>query len=261
MPDSGVPASTFPPAARAAFRTLSPFFSPTHFHEEPKFVERAPVKHQCSRDYFYGEDPALEKALQAEEGLYAAAARDILTPDYTLTDTHRAVLRHFWLLQHMRTEAASQRAVEMTAETGALIGVKGPEFNLGIRQAVLLAMRVFVDVMRGVDDLKVCLLRNLTEVPFITSDDPAVLSNWWYLEDARTRTRSFGLNSAGDLLLLPLSPQVLCLGYDGDVYSISDAGGWVAVRHSKHVEALNQSGCLPVLTMPHPNGMGFSSVA
>ena len=57
-----------------------------------KFVERAPVKHQCSRDYFYGEDPALEKALQAEEGLYAAAARDILTPDYTLTDTHRAVL-------------------------------------------------------------------------------------------------------------------------------------------------------------------------
>lgn len=141
-----------------------------------KFVERAPVKHQCSRDYFYGEDPALEKALQAEEGLYAAAARDILTPDYTLTDTHRAVLRHFWLLQHMRTEAASHRAVEMTAETGALIGVKGPEFNLGIRQAVLLAMRVFVDVMRGVDDLKVCPLRNLTEVPFITSDDPAVLS-------------------------------------------------------------------------------------
>jgi len=35
--DSGVPASTFPPAARAAFRTLSPFFSPTHFHEEPNF--------------------------------------------------------------------------------------------------------------------------------------------------------------------------------------------------------------------------------
>lgn len=37
-----------------------------------KFVERAPVKHQCSRDYFYGEDPALEKALQAEEGLYVS---------------------------------------------------------------------------------------------------------------------------------------------------------------------------------------------
>src|SRR6266571_4166054 len=76
----------------------------------------------------------------------------------------------------MRNEGASQRAVEMTAETGALIGVKGPEFNLGIRQAVLLAMRVFVDVMRGVDDLKVCLLRNLTEVPFITCADENVAS-------------------------------------------------------------------------------------
>src|SRR5439155_750653 len=29
-----------------------------------KFVEGAPVKHQCSGDYFYGEDLALEKAHQ-----------------------------------------------------------------------------------------------------------------------------------------------------------------------------------------------------
>jgi hypothetical protein len=37
MPDSGVPAATFPTAARAAVRTLSPLISPTHFHEEPLF--------------------------------------------------------------------------------------------------------------------------------------------------------------------------------------------------------------------------------
>jgi hypothetical protein len=35
MRDSGAPASMLSPAARAALRTLSPFFSPTHFHEEP----------------------------------------------------------------------------------------------------------------------------------------------------------------------------------------------------------------------------------
>src|SRR5439155_8233426 len=38
MPDSCVPASTFPPAARAALRPLRPLFSPTHFHEEPKNI-------------------------------------------------------------------------------------------------------------------------------------------------------------------------------------------------------------------------------
>lgn len=199
--------------------------------DQKKFVEGASAKHQCSGDYFYGEDPTLEKALQATEGLYAAAVRDILTPGLTLTDTHQDVLRHFWLLQYVRTEAASRRAVEIAAETRGLLDVEGPEFNLSIRQAVLIAMRTFVELMDAVGDLRVCLFRNMTEVPFVTSDDPAVLANRWYVEDARTRTRSFGLQSAGALILLPLSPQVLFIGYDDDVYSISDGRGWVAVCH------------------------------
>src|SRR6266849_1006495 len=37
MPDSDAASPAFPPAARAGFRTLSPFFSPTHFHEDPVF--------------------------------------------------------------------------------------------------------------------------------------------------------------------------------------------------------------------------------
>src|SRR5438128_7181825 len=36
MRDSGVRPSTFSPAARAALRTFSPLFSPTHFHEDPQ---------------------------------------------------------------------------------------------------------------------------------------------------------------------------------------------------------------------------------
>lgn len=42
-----------------------------------KFIERASVKHQCSGDYFYGEDLALERAIQFTESTYAAALRDI----------------------------------------------------------------------------------------------------------------------------------------------------------------------------------------
>jgi uncharacterized protein DUF4238 len=206
-----------------------------------RFVERAPVKHQCSGDYFYGTDPALERALKFTEDSYAAALRDILTPGFRLTnDDHRYILRRFWLLQYMRTEAASRRAVEMAAETRSVVGIDGPDFNLSIRQAVLLAMRTFVDVMHAVDDLRLCLLRNVTPVPFVTSDNPAVLSNQWHLEDARVRWRSFGLHSAGALFLLPLSPQVLCIGYGGDVYNIPEEDGWDEVRNSADVEALNQ---------------------
>ncbi|MEO8332135.1 MAG: DUF4238 domain-containing protein [Gallionella sp.] len=205
-----------------------------------KFIECASVKHQCSGDYFYGEDLGLEKALQFTEGSYAAALREILKPNYNLTDSHRKLLRRFWLLQHMRTEAASRRAIEMTEAMGDVIGGEASSFRLGIREAVQDAMRAFVERMDMVDDLKICLLRNRTAIPFITSDDPAVLTNRWYLVDRRTRGASFGLQSAGNLLLLPLSPKVLCIGYDGDVYSVPHKGGWADVRHDKDIQALNQ---------------------
>ncbi len=41
MPDSCVAAPVFPPAATAGLRTLSPLFSPTHFHEDLKKKARS----------------------------------------------------------------------------------------------------------------------------------------------------------------------------------------------------------------------------
>src|SRR6185312_2249221 len=39
--------------------------------DQHRLVLTAPVKHQCSGDYFYGKDLQIEKALQHIEGLYA----------------------------------------------------------------------------------------------------------------------------------------------------------------------------------------------
>lgn len=205
-----------------------------------KFIELAPVKHQCSGDYFYGEDLRLEKALQLMERTYGIALREILKSGYSLTDDHRDFLRRFWLLQYLRTDAASRRSVEMFAAMEAVIGCEVSDFRLGIREAVQVSMRAFAQYMDIADDMKICLLRNKTSIPFVTSDDPAVLTNRWYLEDRRTKGASFGVHSAGNLLLLPLSPQVLCLGYDGDVYSVPHKSGWVDVHHETDVRAFNQ---------------------
>lgn len=205
-----------------------------------KIIERAAVKHQCSGDYFYGEDQLLESALQATEQEYGSTLVDIQSPSYQLNDEHRNFLRLFWLLQHMRTEAASRRAVEMAHGVQAIFGSEIESFNLGIREAVIMAMRGFSQYMHAIDDLKICLLRNRTSTPFVTSDDPAVLSNRWHLDDKRTCWRSFGLHAAGDLILLPLTPQILCLGYDGDVYSVPHKNGWSDVNLTTDVEALNQ---------------------
>ncbi len=206
-----------------------------------RFIERAPVKHQCSGDYFYGKDAQLEKAIQLVESSYASALKEVLTPGYVLDELHRVQLRLFWQLQHMQTEAASVRAAEMTeAMRNVVLEKDRPEFLLGIREAVQMAMRAFAESMRILDDMKVCLVKNRTDTPFFTSDDPAVLTNRWYLERPGHNRRSFGLGSAGDILLLPLSPRVLFLGYDGDVYSVPKERGWTEVRRDEDIEAFNE---------------------
>ncbi len=204
-----------------------------------KFINVAPVKNQCSGNYFYGKNHLLEDAIQRVERTYASTLREIMMPGYRLTEDHRDVLRTFWLLQYLRTEAASRRAVEMIGAMDDFVGDDKLSFRLSIRDAVQIAMRTFSGSMHIVSDLKICLLKNKSRIPFITSDDPAVLTNRWYLENAKIGLRSFGLKSAGAILLLPLSPSIMCLGYDGDMYGIAHENGWASVGDSE-VDSLNQ---------------------
>lgn len=208
--------------------------------DRQQFIPFAPVKNQCSRDYFYGHDEGLEKAIQSIEGAYGAALREILRPGYVLTDTHQTTMRWFWLFQYLRTEAAAKRSVEMMASMKEVAGLTDPSFRLAIKEAVIMAMHAFAESMHSIDDLKICLIRNRTSIPFFTSDDPAVLTNKWWLTDNRTRGRSFGLHSAGAIILLPLSPKLLCLGYDGDVYSVPHDRGVVDVRRESDIASFNQ---------------------
>lgn len=202
-----------------------------------RLIRGAPVKNQCSRDYFYGQDARLEAAIQSVESAYGIVLREILRPGYSLTQEHCYVLRIFWMLQNVRTEAASKRSVEMTDEA---LGGLDPSFGFEIKEAVQSAMHAFAESMEVVSDLKVCLIKNITDVPFITSDDPAILANRWYLENSKTKGMSFGMRDAGALLLLPLSPKIYCICYDPDVYSIANEKGWGIARHKSDVEALNE---------------------
>lgn len=208
--------------------------------DRDKFIVGAPVKNQCSGDYFYGKDESLEAVIQSVEQVYGSTIKKILEPKYVLTDEHREALALFWLLQHLRTEAASRRSVEMTDAMASVIGSDVENFRMQIKDAVQVAMKAFGEAINIVSDLKGVLVRNRSRTPYITSDDPAVLSNRWHLHNARETGRSFGLHSAGALLILPLSPTVLYLGYDGDVHSVPHHQGWVDLRDTADADSFNQ---------------------
>lgn len=208
--------------------------------DREQIIDDAPVKHQCSGSYFYGEDEKLESAIQFIEQHYASTLRRIQDLGYEkLSANDELVLKRFWLLQHLRTEAASRRAVEMTNDLGKLVGADS-SYNLEIRDAVLMEMQAFAEEMDVVDDLRACVLKNTTDVPFITSDDPAIMTNKWFKSDRRHLGSAFGLGSSGVLAILPLSEDAMFIAYDSDVYSISKSCGIAKTRRERDVHALNQ---------------------
>jgi uncharacterized protein DUF4238 len=204
-------------------------------------IRNAPLKSQCSANYFYGEDLRLEKTFQKMEGMYAQTLRSVQTLDYTLNEGDKTVLRYFCYLQYCRTEATLRRlAMSMSEIVEIAEGKAGPERSAVMRDSVLAGMRAFADSMSVVRDLKVCLVRNCCRSSLVTSDNPAVMTNRWYQQNSKARGRSGGAGSAGVLFLLPMTPKILCLVYDGDVYNIQNQGGWVTVKKDADVEALNE---------------------
>lgn len=200
----------------------------------------APLKSQCSGNYFYGQNDTLENAIQLVESGYASMLSRLLANNKVLKNAEQTLLHTFWLFQHLRTEAAAKRAVQMSEETREIVGTEEVNFRLGIKDAVLMAVRAFAENMSIVEDLKFCLIRNKSKYPFITSDNPAILTNRWHLQDKRTVGHSFGFNSSGALVMLPLSPKLLFLGYDGDVYNVAHENHVVDVKSARDIIAFNQ---------------------
>lgn len=208
--------------------------------DRSKLITNAPVKNQCSRDYFYGKDEMLEQAIQSVESGYGAALKQLTESNKELSKLSRTVLRTFWIFQYMRTEAAAKRAAEFSESIGTLADLPPQEFTLNIKEAVQIACRAFIHSMHNLDDLKCCLIRNKSGIPFVTSDNPAILTNRWRLEKRRDPVHSFGTGSAGLLVMMPLTPKLLFLGYDGDIYSVSNEKGVTDVSSERDIKAFNQ---------------------
>lgn len=215
---------------------------------EPVFG--APVKSQCARPYLYGVDGDLERILSGTEGLYAEVVRRLSTPDARVNDHDRDVLRYFTLLQSLRTAEQIERvfaqARTMAAHFRRAHEMHGAAWDDDDDPTFEGAMQTLIGAfqdqlrMRAVDDLKVVILRNMTDRDFVTSDDPAVTTNRWLLQ--RKGRQTFGTNSAGLVLILPIGPRLLSMCYDPAVYTVSGpgGGGLVELRRISDVLALNQ---------------------
>lgn len=127
----------------------------------------------------------------------------------------------------------------MSEDTDRVLDSPEEWFKLGIKDAVQMALLTYAKTLDVIDDLKIILVKNSTSIPFVTSDDPAIMVNRWYLKMARIIGSSSGLQSAGIICVLPLTPRVCCIAFDKDVYSIRNKNNWAEARKTTDVESIN----------------------
>lgn len=213
-----------------------------------RLIPWAPVKNQCAKDYFYGNDLLVERGLQPVEAAYGVLLGSLLTRRAPLSAQQEQFLKEFWVLQQLRTDAASKRVMATEEGIRQVLGEAHQLPPATEREAIQIALGGFPHHAHSVIDLSLRLIVNRTPVPFITCDDPAMLANRWYAVDPRAAQRSFGFASSGALLLMPLSPELYLVGYDSGVYRIDATDRWVTIKDRRDVDALNQHAYLRALS-------------
>ena len=144
-----------------------------------RMISGGNLGNQCYRDYFYGKDKVVEKALGGiEDSAAIFISRMILNGGSVparLSAEH-LILAHFLVLQASRTgyeaEAQAEAAEKMFDILYGDQDEKPDENQFGLRDSILLSLRVAARAVPVMYDLKIKLLRNETDVLFITSDNP-----------------------------------------------------------------------------------------
>ena len=75
-----------------------------------KLVESTPIKHQCSKSYFYSQDLSLEYYFQKVEGFYAKSLREIEAKGI-LSEESKDFMKFFWFIQSGRIEKSFEKNV------------------------------------------------------------------------------------------------------------------------------------------------------
>ena len=214
------------------------------FHTKSgRIVQNASIKNQCAKPYFYGDDLTLERALQDVEGEYAEAFRNVSVRSRAPRDEDIEILRHFMILQSSRTEATILKTKVVWQKSQDMINAEHPgsipELDSSTHHMMLMTLSLYSKIRRYLADLKVCLVRNKTRIPFITSDDPVAFTSMFHAK--KLHTNRFGFGSTGALFFMPLSPKLLLLCYDGDAYFLKGKSyNSISLSKDKDVRACNE---------------------
>ncbi|WP_346297013.1 DUF4238 domain-containing protein [Rhodopseudomonas sp. P1] len=204
-----------------------------------RLIPDAPVKGQCARHYWYGEDGQLELLLGKLEGMFGLARQRVVGGGNSDKDREETSL--FMCMQLWRTANAAARLRHWIEQTNA--NSWGPEEPVpDDKKLVISAMRLAIKSRELLKDLKIRFVENHTSRDFIIADDPAVLLNRFATE--KLGGSAFGVASSGLIFVMPMSPRLSVICYDGLVYSLDATNGRAILKSEVAIDAYNEIQCI-----------------
>lgn len=216
-----------------------------------RIIDRmVPYKDHCYTDYLYGKDGEWENWLGAHETEIAPIFRLILN-NTSLSYEQEILVKRFILVQHMRTEKAIDRNCNLLTEIyEKIIPVlaKHEGMQISSSDAKLFARNQIKDIDRTeiavqdmtfveenishFDDLRLLFLTTTSD-SFVCSDHPVSIANLYH------KNGGIGIDCAGLIVTMPLSPKVCLLLLDDGIYDYENGSTHIAITESD-VKALNR---------------------
>ena len=215
--------------------------------ETDTFKPTKGIKKLAQISYFYTKDLTLENKLSELEDLFERNRKSIKdNPCKKLSLYEHEALYQDMFLQMIRVPQMEDIYNEIVNANAHRIWkyAKDPrvrcnadKFDAKVENAIIPAMKVACENICICYDLKAKLLINMTDLPFITSDNPVCINNSLFERD---RISNYGLRSVGLQIYYPLSPSLAVFYYDDKVYKVGyRKRNYVNLTKLNDVDALN----------------------
>lgn len=226
------------------------------------FIENAPIKDQCSKNFFYGRSDAFEDSLADLEQNVARTIKKLINSRKLncIDDVEYRDLLSFTGFQYSKTDATRKRidAIQNTLFNEVFLPrelhpkfIKSKEFReLGMTEEELYKTKFKIEDEAGfaqalimgayssilISDLTPLLILNYTDNEFITSDSPVILHNLFF---NKKMNGGRGFASKGIIIFYPLSPSILFFLFDPMIFTTSFKGNFLNLSNTKDIDNLN----------------------
>lgn len=205
-----------------------------------KYIENAPIRSICGRDYLYGDDLNIEKWFQRLERIWSRIINKIISSGNLLSinDEEKVYLLMLFYLSDARTAYVADTVKEEVNTLNNIrarlyrehrgIEISDDEINdleILINKPNLVHLQNMPQVVEMIADLSIVLLHNTSSRQFITSDCPIAKYNKLFLE--KNYYRSYGYGHVGTQVFLPISPIYCLVLYDASVYEFKSVKDYV----------------------------------